>query len=289
MARTRDLKPGFFMNEELAQQPALGRLLFQGLWCHADRDGRLEDRPGRLKAQILPYDDCDVDELLDKLDSAGFVQRYESGGKGLIQIVTFAKHQAPHPREPSTGFPTPPARSHGKPGQETASRESPVPATYVSSLSSPSSDLTPIPSSAPSRAPDPSAGTTEHGEAVPAPSANRPDSHTVGRWFAKARSDAFSTAIGFHTPGFNRDTVDWLNAIPDELLPLLRPSMDRFFLHAKSGGKDWQDERFAKSVSWAFSAWRTRFPELAEEILGRTPKVTAKPKSTKQAGGYPYL
>ena len=44
--RTRLLKPGFFMNEELARLPVRARLLFAGLWCLADREGRLEDRPG---------------------------------------------------------------------------------------------------------------------------------------------------------------------------------------------------------------------------------------------------
>ena len=35
MARLRTIKPGFFMNEELASVPPLGRLLFEGLWCIA--------------------------------------------------------------------------------------------------------------------------------------------------------------------------------------------------------------------------------------------------------------
>jgi hypothetical protein len=33
------------------------RLLFTGLWCLADREGRLEDRPAEIKAEIFSYDD----------------------------------------------------------------------------------------------------------------------------------------------------------------------------------------------------------------------------------------
>jgi len=43
--RSRNIKPGFFMNELLPEIELLGRLLFIGLWLLADREGRLEDRP----------------------------------------------------------------------------------------------------------------------------------------------------------------------------------------------------------------------------------------------------
>jgi hypothetical protein len=64
MARARNIKPGFFLNDELAECEPLARLLFAGLWCIADREGRLEDKPKRIKVEILPYDDCDIDYLL---------------------------------------------------------------------------------------------------------------------------------------------------------------------------------------------------------------------------------
>jgi hypothetical protein len=62
MARARNIKPGFFANDVLAEIDPLGRLLFAGLWTIADREGRLEDRIKKIKAQILPYDDCDCDQ-----------------------------------------------------------------------------------------------------------------------------------------------------------------------------------------------------------------------------------
>lgn len=99
MARTRNLKPGFFTNDLLAEIEPLGRLLFQGLWCIADREGRLHDRPKKIKVEILPYDDCDVDGILSKLATFGFILRYEIAGGRYIQINNFVKHQNPHHME----------------------------------------------------------------------------------------------------------------------------------------------------------------------------------------------
>lgn len=50
MAGARNIKPGFFTNDVLAACDQLARLLFAGLWTVADRAGRLEDRPKRIKA-----------------------------------------------------------------------------------------------------------------------------------------------------------------------------------------------------------------------------------------------
>lgn len=102
MARTRSIKPGFFDNDILGDLPPLTRLLFIGLWCIADREGRLEDRPKRIKKALLGYDDVDtdaVDEMLAALHSAGFIYRYRIQGEEYIQIVNFSKHQNPHVKE----------------------------------------------------------------------------------------------------------------------------------------------------------------------------------------------
>lgn len=93
MGRTRSIRPGFFLNEKLAEVEPLGRLLFAGLWTIADRRGRLEDRPRRIKAELLPYDDCDVDNLLNELSTGGFIHRYIVNGERYIEIVNFEKHQ----------------------------------------------------------------------------------------------------------------------------------------------------------------------------------------------------
>lgn len=107
MARARNIKPGFFTNDVLAECSSLARILFQGLWCHADREGRLEDRPRKLKAEILPYDDCNIEELLQQLENRGFIIRYQHGSERFIQVVNFCKHQNPHVKESESTIPAP--------------------------------------------------------------------------------------------------------------------------------------------------------------------------------------
>jgi len=103
MARTRYLRPGFFKNETLASLTPYHRLLFAGLWLIADRAGRLEDRPRRIKAELFPYDDLTVEavnRMLDDLsDGDGFIERYEAGGAKVIQIRKWSEHQRPHSNE----------------------------------------------------------------------------------------------------------------------------------------------------------------------------------------------
>lgn len=107
VSRARNIKPGFFKNDLLAECSALARILFAGLWCEADREGRLEDRPKRIKADVLPYDDCDVDVLLNELASRGFVTRYCSNGVAYLCIPGFCKHQNPHMKESASSIPAP--------------------------------------------------------------------------------------------------------------------------------------------------------------------------------------
>lgn len=105
--RARNLKPGFFKNETLAELNPLARILFEGLWCLADREGRLEDRPKRIKVDVLPYDNCDVDAFLLDLHNNNFIFRYEVNGIQYIQIINFRKHQNPHVKEPPSTIPAP--------------------------------------------------------------------------------------------------------------------------------------------------------------------------------------
>lgn len=107
MARSRNIKPGFFQNDLLAEVHPLGRLLFAALWTLADREGRLEERTKKIKAQALPYDECDIDSLLNDLGSRGFILRYVVGGSNYIQITKWHKHQQPHVKEAPSTIPAP--------------------------------------------------------------------------------------------------------------------------------------------------------------------------------------
>jgi len=96
MARARTIKPGFFKNEYLVELPFEYRLLFVGLWTLADSEGHLEDRPKRIKMELFPADDVDVDQGLVELARYGFIERYEceEDDVRVISILKFAEHQA---------------------------------------------------------------------------------------------------------------------------------------------------------------------------------------------------
>ncbi len=111
--RARAIKPGYFKNEGLASCTQAARLLFVGLWLLADREGRLEDRPKRIEAEIFPYEEVNVEELLDELagdrDGNGpFIRRYVGEGHRYITIVNFLRHQYPHKNEQKSIIPAPP-------------------------------------------------------------------------------------------------------------------------------------------------------------------------------------
>jgi hypothetical protein len=107
MARTRNIRPGFFTNDALGELQPVVRLLFAGLWTVADREGRLLDRPKKLKAELLAYDRLDVDKALDQLAARNFIVRYGFSGERYIQIFSWYKHQHPHPREEASCIPAP--------------------------------------------------------------------------------------------------------------------------------------------------------------------------------------
>jgi hypothetical protein len=114
MARIRALKPDFFKDEDLATLPYEARLLYQGLWCFADKEGRLEDRPKYLKAEIFPYDNINIEKLLNLLCNPNiqdrskkvFIRRYTVNERKYIDIPEFLKHQSPHHTEKESVFPS---------------------------------------------------------------------------------------------------------------------------------------------------------------------------------------
>lgn len=109
MARARNIKPSFFKNELLgAADPLLG-LLFISLWTLADKEGRLEDRPLRIKAETFPYrENIDINSYLTQLLQLGFIDRYTVGDVTVIQVVTFKDHQSPHSTEKASKLPAKP-------------------------------------------------------------------------------------------------------------------------------------------------------------------------------------
>lgn len=108
MARARNIKPGFFKNEDLAECSPFARLCFAGLWTLADREGRLEDRPKRIKGDLFAFDSIEVEPLLRELVRWRFISRYVVGDMAVIQILKFSDHQTPHFKEVQSALPPDP-------------------------------------------------------------------------------------------------------------------------------------------------------------------------------------
>lgn len=116
MARARNIKPSLFKNELLGVADPILTILFTGLWCLADREGRLEDRPLRIKAEIFPYREIDVASFngyLTELERLGFIWRYKVDDLAIIQVIAFSKHQSPHNTEKESMLPCKPKTYNG--------------------------------------------------------------------------------------------------------------------------------------------------------------------------------
>ncbi len=109
--RARQIKPAFFTNEDLAELPPLDRLLFIGLWCIADREGRMEYRPKRIRALLFPFEVLDIEPSVARLADKQLVTHYAVDGADFLQVVSFGKHQKPHMNEPASTLPACPGTS----------------------------------------------------------------------------------------------------------------------------------------------------------------------------------
>lgn len=107
--RIRTIKPEFFTHTELADLemdtnlPV--RLAYIGLWCAADKEGRFRWDPRRLGVQILPYDNVDFGAIMDALEGAGFIDRYEVEGRTFGCVPSFLRHQVINNREQDSSIP----------------------------------------------------------------------------------------------------------------------------------------------------------------------------------------
>ena len=103
MARARNIKPALFKNEDLGQEDPFVTILFIGLWCLADKEGMLEDRPLRIKAELFPYrDNFDINGYLTVLERLGNIRRFTYAREDeikVIEVINFKKHQNPHHTE----------------------------------------------------------------------------------------------------------------------------------------------------------------------------------------------
>ncbi len=109
MSRIRTVKPELFKHlalfeaEEKYQLPL--RIAFVGLFTCCDRQGRFLWQPRRLKVDILPYDDANIDDVLNALIDSGFITAYEVNGIVYGCIPTWGSHQVPNNKEHESKLP----------------------------------------------------------------------------------------------------------------------------------------------------------------------------------------
>ncbi|MCP3701054.1 MAG: hypothetical protein GY920_21555 [Aliivibrio sp.] len=106
MARIRTIKPEFFTSESVLSVSPLARLLFIGLWCEADREGRLKWKPKTLKFRYLPADSVNIEKLCDELESEGMICTYCISGVDYCEIPGFSSHQVINNREKDSELPS---------------------------------------------------------------------------------------------------------------------------------------------------------------------------------------
>ena len=93
MARIRTIKPEFWTDEVVVELDYADRLLFIGLWNFADDQGYLPLRIKRIKMQVFPGDDSDVEKGLRTLWESSLVALYAHPDGLLLHITNWSRHQ----------------------------------------------------------------------------------------------------------------------------------------------------------------------------------------------------
>jgi len=106
--RARNVKPSLFTNGKFAEADPLYGWTFIGLWCLADRAGRLKDDEAKIHYSINPGRVREATaQALQWLEQNGFIVRYQSNSQQFVQVVNFDKHQNPHCKEAPSTIPAP--------------------------------------------------------------------------------------------------------------------------------------------------------------------------------------
>ena len=104
--RIRSVHPGQWTDPDFLQMSLLARLFVLALRNSADDNGIFEWLPVRLKIELLPADNADVENLLKEATQFNQVKPYEVGRRKYGLIRNF--HRFQKPRFPSYKYPPPP-------------------------------------------------------------------------------------------------------------------------------------------------------------------------------------
>lgn len=101
MARIRSIKPEFWTDSSVVRCSPLARLLFIGIWNHADDYGIVKDDPAQLRRQVLPEDDVEGQPLVDELvREALLVRGVAESGTPVLMVRSWEVHQRVDTRSP---------------------------------------------------------------------------------------------------------------------------------------------------------------------------------------------
>jgi len=94
MARKRQFDPEYPFEEEIALLSIPARYFYMLSWCHMDdTNGVLPYNIYKLKGQIFPEDNIDVQSIILELLKLRRLFEFEAGGKKWLWCPTLLKHQ----------------------------------------------------------------------------------------------------------------------------------------------------------------------------------------------------
>lgn len=105
--KIRSMRPEFFSDTLMAALSPMARLLYIGLWCIADDEGRGRYLPKQIEGEVFPNEQVDIHALLTELLSTARIVTYQHGGELYFHIPNFTKYQKPNRTYPSR-LPAPP-------------------------------------------------------------------------------------------------------------------------------------------------------------------------------------
>lgn len=107
--RIRSIKPEIYSHEGLYEAEVFYKLplrvAYMALIACCDREGRFRWQPRRLKLHMLPYDDVDMEKVLNAFEERGFIKKYVFKGEFYGCIPSWNRHQKINSREKDSELP----------------------------------------------------------------------------------------------------------------------------------------------------------------------------------------
>jgi len=97
MARNRTLPHEFWSCEAVIDCAPMTRLLFLGLWNHADDFGVQPLKPRTIRFQVFPGDTIDDEclrAMIEELQAQGLVRIYSVNGREYVAVVDWEQYQS---------------------------------------------------------------------------------------------------------------------------------------------------------------------------------------------------